>query len=77
MSHGNTNRQISQLMCVGEDTVKYHLKNLYGKLGARRRIEAVLLAQKNGLLPLVDVIDKTTEPPIRASSFHEANQPAS
>lgn len=75
MSRGNTNRQISRLMCVGEDTVKYHLKNLYEKLGARRRTEAVLLAQKRGLLPLGDVIERTNMTDTRASRQQEHDIP--
>lgn len=47
---GCSNREIATHLRVCEDTVKYHLKNVYGKLGARRRTQAVLFAQEAGLL---------------------------
>lgn len=46
---GRTNKEIARDLFVSEDTVKYHLKNIYGKLGAHRRTEAVARAQLLGL----------------------------
>lgn len=46
---GRTNKEIARDLFVSEDTVKYHLKNIYGKLGAHRRTEAVARAQSLGL----------------------------
>jgi DNA-binding NarL/FixJ family response regulator len=37
LSDGWTNLQIATRTRVSENTVKYHLKNLYGKLGVRNR----------------------------------------
>jgi DNA-binding CsgD family transcriptional regulator len=46
---GRTNKEIARDLFVSEDTIKYHLKNIYGKLGAHRRTEAVARAQSLGL----------------------------
>lgn len=47
---GHSNREIADLLFVCEDTTKYHLKNIYGKLGVRRRTHAVLRALQAGLV---------------------------
>lgn len=52
MSQGLSNREIAASIPLSEDTVKYHLKNLYGKLGASRRTEAVLAATLAGLIEI-------------------------
>lgn len=50
LARGCSNKEIGNTLFVTEDTVKYHLKNLYGKLGSRRRTEAILSASMAGLL---------------------------
>jgi LuxR family maltose regulon positive regulatory protein len=45
-----SNKEIAQAMSVGEETVKWHLKNLFGKLGAGTRKHVVRRAQLLGLL---------------------------
>jgi LuxR family transcriptional regulator, maltose regulon positive regulatory protein len=45
-----SNKEIGQAMAVGEQTVKWHLKNLFGKLDAASRKHAVRRAQVLGLL---------------------------
>ncbi|GAC1633996.1 MAG: hypothetical protein NVS9B10_29730 [Nevskia sp.] len=50
---GSSNREIAEQLFVCEDTVKYHLKNIYGKLGAKRRTHAVQVAREIGLLKLM------------------------
>lgn len=47
---GLSNRQIAEHVHVCEDTVKYHLKRIFRKLGVSRRSEAVAVAVYNGLL---------------------------
>jgi len=45
-----SNKEIAQSMEIGEETVKWHLKNLFGKLDAGSRKHAVRRAQLLGLL---------------------------
>ncbi|WP_337830840.1 LuxR C-terminal-related transcriptional regulator [Pseudonocardia sp. TMWB2A] len=44
LSHSMTNDEIARASFVTTDTVKYHLKNIYAKLGARNRVDAVQIA---------------------------------
>jgi len=50
LSEGYTNREISVKLYLSVGTVKWYTSNIYGKLGARSRAEAVALAQKLDLL---------------------------
>lgn len=45
-----SNKEIAQAMSVGEETIKWHLKNLFGKLDAGTRKHVVRRAQLLGLL---------------------------
>ncbi|PSN07414.1 DNA-binding response regulator [filamentous cyanobacterium CCT1] len=49
---GNTNRDISEALCVAEGTVKFHIRNILDKLGAGDRTQAVTIALKRGLARL-------------------------
>ncbi|WP_275330725.1 response regulator [Nodosilinea sp. PGN35] len=49
---GNTNRDISEALCVAEGTVKFHVRNILEKLGAGDRTQAVTIALKRGLARL-------------------------
>ena len=44
---GAPNREISEKLFLSENTVKFHLKNLYLKLDVRNRAQAILKAQRN------------------------------
>lgn len=48
---GYANREIGVELAMAPDTVKWHLKNIYGKLGAANRTQAVLKLQQIGLAP--------------------------
>lgn len=41
LANGRTNAQISSDLAISLNTVKFHLKNLYGKLSVRNRAQAV------------------------------------
>jgi LuxR family maltose regulon positive regulatory protein len=41
MSQGHSNQAISNETGKSVNTIKYHLKNIYKKLGAKNRIEAI------------------------------------
>jgi len=47
---GQSNKEIARHLGLGNNGVKFHLKNINTKLGARRRIEAVLIAQNQNLI---------------------------
>jgi LuxR family transcriptional regulator, maltose regulon positive regulatory protein len=44
-----TNRQLAQSLSMAPDTVKWHLKNIFGKLGVSNRTEAVLKLKEIGV----------------------------
>jgi len=50
LADGLTNREIAQSLYLSVNTVKTHLRNLYGKLGVSTRRDAVATARKLGLL---------------------------
>lgn len=47
---GATNQDIAETLHIGLGTVKHHVRAVFGKLGARDRVHAVLLAQELGLV---------------------------
>ena len=47
---GNSNRRIAERLWVTEQTVKFHLSNVYRKLGVTNRTEASHLAHMDGLV---------------------------
>jgi LuxR family maltose regulon positive regulatory protein len=50
LADGLTNQEIAQALHVSINTIKTHLKNVYGKLGVHNRREATARAKKLGLL---------------------------
>lgn len=50
LAQGQSNQEIGQTLMISIGTVKNHVGNILGKLGARDRMQAVLLAQQFGLL---------------------------
>lgn len=51
IAEGAANKTIANLMGLSESTVKFHLANLYRKLGVTSRREAVGVARARGLCP--------------------------
>lgn len=47
---GLSNREIGEQLHVSENTVKTHASRVFGKLGARRRTQAVQIAQESRLI---------------------------
>jgi DNA-binding NarL/FixJ family response regulator len=60
VAEGHSNSQLARMLWVTEQTVKFHLSNIYRKLGVSNRTEASRWAQLNGLL---------TEQPTEQSSI--------
>lgn len=51
LAAGHSNREIAERLFVSENTVKTHTANLFTKLQARRRTQAVQRAKEAGLIP--------------------------
>jgi len=49
---GRSNKEISTGLFISEDTVKYHLKALFSKLGVQDRTEAAISAIRHGIVHL-------------------------
>ena len=50
MGRGASNSEIAAALHLGEPTVKTHVGNVFAKLGARDRTQAVVLAARAGLI---------------------------
>ena len=51
VAEGHSNSQLAKMLWVTEQTVKFHLSNIYRKLDVANRTEASRWAQLHGLLP--------------------------
>ena len=52
LGEGLTNKTIAHRLDISEHTVKFHVASVMSKLGAQTRTEAVILASRQGLIPL-------------------------
>jgi DNA-binding CsgD family transcriptional regulator len=50
VADGHSNAQLARMLWVTEQTVKFHLSNIYRKLDVANRTEASRWAQLHGLL---------------------------
>ena len=51
LAAGRANKEIAARLHVSPNTVKTHVANLFAKLGARRRTEAIRRARELGIVP--------------------------
>jgi len=51
LKSGRTSREIAGVLGISERTVKFHTSNILRKLKVKNRIEAVVRALEQGLLP--------------------------
>jgi DNA-binding NarL/FixJ family response regulator len=49
LAAGQRNRGIAAKLHISENTVKFHLRNIFRKVGASSRTEAIAMAHSNGL----------------------------
>ncbi|MCC3377033.1 response regulator transcription factor [Cohnella sp. REN36] len=49
IAQGKSNQEIADELFIGIKTVKYHLTNMFGKLGVEDRTQAAIYAHRNGL----------------------------
>jgi DNA-binding NarL/FixJ family response regulator len=52
VSEGQANKQIARGLSISEETVKAHLKSIFGKLDAADRTHAVTVAVRRGIITL-------------------------
>ncbi len=52
MAEGYLNKQIADVLCVTEQTIKNHVTSILRKLNANARTHAVVIAIKKGLVPI-------------------------
>jgi NarL family two-component system response regulator LiaR len=50
LAEGLTNRQSAHRLSISQSTLKFHMANIYRKLGVQTRSEALVLAAKNNLV---------------------------
>ncbi len=50
LSMGESNKKISEELFISPHTVKFHISNIFSKLGASTRAQAAFIANKNDLL---------------------------
>jgi DNA-binding NarL/FixJ family response regulator len=50
LASGDRNRQIAERLCISEQTVRAHVKNIMHKLGAAVRTHAVVIGLKRGII---------------------------
>ena len=50
LARGLSNEEIAKELWVTQQTVKFHLTNIYRKLGAKNRTQATRIAQQHGLV---------------------------
>jgi DNA-binding NarL/FixJ family response regulator len=51
VAQGNTNQQIAHTLCISRETVRWHMRMLYGKLGVHDRQSAISQALRPGQSP--------------------------
>lgn len=52
MARGKSNLEISTALSIAEGTVKFHVKNILGKLAVGDRTQAMIVALKRGIITL-------------------------
>jgi DNA-binding CsgD family transcriptional regulator len=72
VAQGLSNQQIANQLGVSINTVKVHLRNVFGKLGVASRTEASMYAIRNGIVPVDFVAEPVTTAPAIEQPEEEA-----
>jgi DNA-binding NarL/FixJ family response regulator len=64
VAEGHSNAQLARMLWVTEQTVKFHLSNIYRKLNVSNRTEASRIAQLRGLLEPASVAPAPDRPDV-------------
>jgi DNA-binding NarL/FixJ family response regulator len=59
---GHPNRRIAELLFLSPDTVKWHLRKVFSKIGAKDRFEAALWARANLVFPKAEAAEPGPQP---------------
>jgi FixJ family two-component response regulator len=54
VARGNRNQQVAAQLSIAGETVRMHMKNIFGKLAAKDRAHAVTMAVTRGILRFPD-----------------------
>lgn len=68
LAAGRANKQISHQLKITVETVKAHLKSLYGKLGVENRTGAAIAAVRHGLVHLQGFVPSVPREAVGAES---------
>lgn len=52
VADGSSNKAIAARLGISDETIKFHLTSIFGKLGASNRTDAVRQALRRGLVPM-------------------------
>ena len=58
LSIGATNKEIADILCITENTVKTHVNNILNKLGVQNRHQAALYMMRNNIDELYESVKK-------------------
>ena len=58
LATGKGNREIAEALFIGEHTVEWHLRKVYGKLGVRSRQEVIAALWRQVFLPSVEAYER-------------------
>jgi DNA-binding NarL/FixJ family response regulator len=50
LAEGLGNKEIARQLDISDNTVKFHLSSIFGKLGATNRTEAVMFGMRHGFI---------------------------
>ncbi len=62
IADGLSNREIAQKLSLSQETVKWYNKQIFAKLGAASRTQAVSIAKKNRLLKTMQIPSPAADP---------------